>query len=44
MVDLMPLNLHGFDLILGMDWLSIHRAQMDCFTKMVAIQLEGESK
>jgi hypothetical protein len=28
MVDLMPLNLHGFDLILGIDWLSIHRAQL----------------
>jgi hypothetical protein len=25
-VDLLPLELHDFDLILGMDWLSRHRA------------------
>jgi hypothetical protein len=33
MVDLMPLELYDFDLILGMDWLSKHKAQVDCFTK-----------
>ena len=36
--DLMPLELDGFDLILGMDWLSKRRAQVDCFTKTVTIQ------
>jgi hypothetical protein len=36
----MPLNLHNFDLIFGMDWLGAHRAQMDCFTKMLIIQRE----
>ncbi|WRX23768.1 Reverse transcriptase domain - like 10 [Theobroma cacao] len=31
-----------FDLILGMDWLSTHRAKVDCFKKEVIIQsLEG---
>ena len=36
--DLMPLALDDFDLILGMDWLSRHRAQVDCFTKNVNLQ------
>ena len=38
MADLMPLALDDFDLILGMDWLSRHRAQVDCFTKTVNLQ------
>jgi len=37
-VDLMPLELYDFDLILGMDWLSRYRAQVDCFTKTVNLQ------
>jgi len=36
----MPLNLHDFDLIFGMDWLGVCRAQMDCFIKMVIMQME----
>jgi hypothetical protein len=34
-VDLLPLELHDFDVILGMDWLSMNKAQMDCFAKTV---------
>jgi len=30
-VNLMPLEFHDFDLILGMDWLSEHKAQIDSF-------------
>jgi hypothetical protein len=41
-VDLMPLELYDFDLILGMDWLSKHKAQVDCFTKTVTIQGIGD--
>jgi len=37
-VDFMPLKLYDFDLILGMDWLSKHKARVDCFTKTVTIQ------
>jgi hypothetical protein len=37
-VDLMPLELHDFDLILEMDWLNRYRAQVDCFTKTVTLQ------
>jgi hypothetical protein len=37
-VDLLPLELHDFDVILGMDWLSANKAQMDCFTKTITLQ------
>jgi hypothetical protein len=36
--DPMPLALDDFDLILGMDWLSRHRARVDCLTKTVNLQ------
>ena len=29
------LDIHDFDVILGMDWLSIHHATMDCYRKEV---------
>jgi len=31
MVDLLPMELYDFDLILWMDWLVAYRAQIDCF-------------
>ena len=34
-VDLIALPFHEFDLILGMDWLSKHRAIVDCNKKIV---------
>jgi hypothetical protein len=43
-VDLMPLELYDFDMILGMDWLSKHKAQVDCFTKTVTIQGIGDKR
>jgi hypothetical protein len=43
-VDLMPLELYDFELILGMDWLSKHKAQVDCFTKTVTIQGIGDKR
>ena len=33
--NLIPLKMYDFDVILGMHWLSIHRASMHCFTKKV---------
>ncbi|GAV65416.1 RVP_2 domain-containing protein [Cephalotus follicularis] len=33
--DLIVLPIHDFDVILGMDWLSAHRARMDCYRKTV---------
>ena len=29
-VNLIPLEMHGFDVILGMDWLSFHCALIYC--------------
>jgi hypothetical protein len=43
-VDLMSLELYDFDLILGIDWLNKHKAQVDCFTKMVTIQGIGDER
>jgi len=43
-VDLLPLELQDFDVILGMDWLSMHKAQMDCFTKTVILQWPNGKK
>ena len=33
--NLIPLEMNDFDIILGMDWLSNHRASMNCFTKKI---------
>jgi hypothetical protein len=41
-VDVMPLELHNFDIILGMNWLSNYRAKMDCFIKKVTLRGLGE--
>ena len=37
-VDLIALPFHEFDLILGMDWLSKHRAIVDCDKKKVVLK------
>ena len=31
------LGFHDFDIVLGMDWLSKHRATLDCFKKEVRL-------
>ncbi|GJX47333.1 retrotransposon protein, putative, ty3-gypsy subclass [Tanacetum coccineum] len=33
--NLLPLEMSDFDIILGMDWLTLHRAAIDCYTKRV---------
>ena len=35
--DLIVLGIHDFDIILGMDWLSRHRATLDCYKKEVRL-------
>ena len=43
MVDLIPLELHDFDIILDMNWLSKYKALIDCYAKTVTFQTpEGE--
>ena len=43
-VDLIALPFHEFDLILGMDWLSKHRALVDCDKKTVLLKCSDMSK
>jgi hypothetical protein len=38
-VDLIPLELHDFDIILGMDWLSKYKVLIDCYAKIVTFQI-----
>ncbi|KAI9159640.1 hypothetical protein LWI28_000517 [Acer negundo] len=35
LVDLLPLKMHDFDVILGMDWLASYYASIDCFSKEI---------
>ena len=36
--NLIPLEMADFDVILGMDWLSNHKASMNCFTKKIQFE------
>ena len=38
------LDIHDFDVILGMDWLSIHHATVDCYRKEVRFYKPGETE
>nr|GEZ45693.1 putative reverse transcriptase domain-containing protein [Tanacetum cinerariifolium] len=38
-IDLLPTRLGSFDVIVGMDWLSYHRAVIYCYAKIVCIPL-----
>ena len=43
-VDLIPLDLQEFDVILGMDFLSKYRASIDCYRKEVVFRGPGEAE
>ena len=43
-VDLIALPFHEFDLILGMEWLSKHRAIVDCNKKTIFLKGSDMSK
>ena len=40
--DLIPLDIRDFDVVLGMDWLSRHRATLDCYKKEVKLHRPGK--
>ena len=40
--DLIVLGIHDFDIVLGMDWLSKHRATLDCYKKEVRLVRQEE--
>ncbi|GJY77651.1 putative reverse transcriptase domain-containing protein [Tanacetum coccineum] len=43
-IDLLPTELGSFDLIVGIDWLSNHRAEIICYKKIIRIPLpNGET-
>ena len=42
--NLILLNMHNFDAILGMDWLLTHQAVVECFEKRVIFYIPGQSE
>ena len=40
--DLVALDMRDFDVVLGMDWLSRHRATLDCYKKEVKLNMPGK--
>ena len=39
--NLIVLDMHDFDVILGMDWLEAYHATMDCFSKTITFRFQG---
>ena len=44
LADLILLDIHDFDVILGMDWLSRHHATVDCYRKEVRLCRPGQTE
>ncbi|GKA04223.1 putative nucleotidyltransferase, ribonuclease H [Tanacetum coccineum] len=42
-IDLMPIKLGSFDVIVGMDWLSKYHARIICDEKIIHIPIDGET-
>ncbi|GJV28468.1 putative reverse transcriptase domain-containing protein [Tanacetum coccineum] len=42
-IDLMPIKLGSFDVIIGMDWLSKYHAKIICDEKVIYILINGET-
>ncbi|GKE06529.1 reverse transcriptase domain-containing protein [Tanacetum coccineum] len=42
-IDLMPIKLGSFDVVIGMDWLSNYHARIICDEKVVHIPIDGET-
>ncbi|GKB06559.1 reverse transcriptase domain-containing protein [Tanacetum coccineum] len=42
-IDLMPIKLGSFDVVIGMDWLSKYHARIICDEKFVHIPIKGET-
>ncbi|GKA11429.1 putative reverse transcriptase domain-containing protein [Tanacetum coccineum] len=42
-IDLMPIKLGSFDVVIGMDWLSKYHARIICDEKVVHIPFDGET-
>ncbi|TXG73219.1 hypothetical protein EZV62_001798 [Acer yangbiense] len=44
LVDLLPLKMRDFDIILRMDWLATNYASIDCFSKEIVFHKPGEKE
>nr|GEX81782.1 reverse transcriptase domain-containing protein [Tanacetum cinerariifolium] len=42
-IDLMPIKLDSFDVVIGMDWLSKNHAEILCYEKVVHIPIDDET-
>ncbi|GKC47021.1 putative reverse transcriptase domain-containing protein, partial [Tanacetum coccineum] len=42
-IDLMPIKLDSFDVVIGMDWLSKYHARIICDEKVIHIPIKGET-
>ncbi|GJX29715.1 reverse transcriptase domain-containing protein [Tanacetum coccineum] len=42
-IDLMPIELGSFDVVIGMDWLSKYHARIICDEKFIHIPIDGET-
>ncbi|GJZ60871.1 putative reverse transcriptase domain-containing protein [Tanacetum coccineum] len=42
-IDLMPIKLGSFDIVIGMDWLSKYHARIICDKKVIHIPINGET-
>ncbi|GKA94450.1 putative reverse transcriptase domain-containing protein [Tanacetum coccineum] len=42
-IDLMPIKLGSFDVVIGMDWLSKYHARIICDEKVIHIPIKGET-
>jgi len=43
-VNLIPLEIHDFNVILGINWLSTYHANIYCHTKMVSLRTPNRKK
>jgi hypothetical protein len=43
-VDLIPLDMLDFDIILGINWLSMYHAKMDCYAKIIILKMTNNDK
>ncbi|GJZ88959.1 reverse transcriptase domain-containing protein, partial [Tanacetum coccineum] len=42
-IDIMPIKLGSFDVVIGMDWLSKYHAKIICDEKVIHIPINGET-
>ncbi|GKF80631.1 putative reverse transcriptase domain-containing protein, partial [Tanacetum coccineum] len=42
-IDLMPIKLDSFDIVIGMDWISKYHARIICDKKVIHIPINGET-